>query len=144
MFLYKLLKKFSFVHDLTAVSALLSGRGSPRGVHTFGRANFPVGRGFHPRGPGHGGRMGFTERDFGSPYPPFRGRSNFGRGNENNKLFSSLLKMKLTNFVPLSPSLLSLPFMLTVLWEKTLSVYLILMSTQLNKSQRYYYTLFEL
>lgn len=60
------------------------GRGLPRGGHTLGRANFPRGRGFHPRGPGHGGRMGFTEHEFGSPYPPFRGRSNFGRGNENN------------------------------------------------------------
>nr|XP_018625788.1 nucleolin-like isoform X7 [Nicotiana tomentosiformis] len=55
------------------------GRGFPRGGHTFGRANFPRGRGFHPRVPGHGGRMGFAEHQFGSPYPPIRGRSNFGR-----------------------------------------------------------------
>nr|XP_004233551.1 nucleolin-like isoform X2 [Solanum lycopersicum] len=60
------------------------GRGLPRGGHTLGRANFPRGRGFHPRGPGHGGRMGFTEHEFGSPYPPFRGRSNFGRGGRWN------------------------------------------------------------
>lgn len=60
------------------------GRGFPRGGHTFGRANLPRGRGFHPRGPGHGGRMGFTEHEFGSPYPPFRGRSNFGRGGRWN------------------------------------------------------------
>ncbi|XP_070024374.1 uncharacterized protein [Nicotiana sylvestris] len=55
------------------------GRGFPRGGHTFGRANFPRGRGFYPRVPGHGGRMGFVEHQFGSSYPPIRGRSNFGR-----------------------------------------------------------------
>ncbi|XP_060195827.1 uncharacterized protein LOC132625068 isoform X2 [Lycium barbarum] len=60
------------------------GRGSPRGGHTFGRASIPRGRGFNPRGPGHGGRMGFAEHKFGSPYPPFRGRSNFGRGGRWN------------------------------------------------------------
>ncbi|XP_055803230.1 uncharacterized protein LOC129872314 isoform X2 [Solanum dulcamara] len=60
------------------------GRGFPRGGHTFGRANFPRGRGLHPRAPSHGGRMGFTEHEFGSPYPPFRGRSNFGRGGRWN------------------------------------------------------------
>ncbi|CAN4123675.1 unnamed protein product [Withania somnifera] len=56
------------------------GRDFPRGRHTFGRANLLRGRGFHPRGPGHGGRWGFTEHEYGNPYPPFRGRSNFGRG----------------------------------------------------------------
>lgn len=87
LFLYiSCYKKFSFLHDLTAVWALLSGRGFPRGGHTFGRANFPRGRGFYPRVPGHGGRMGFVEHQFGSSYPPIRGRSNFGRGNESNKL----------------------------------------------------------
>ncbi|KAF3639555.1 putative peptidyl-prolyl cis-trans isomerase Pin1-like [Capsicum annuum] len=59
------------------------GRGFLRG-HSFGRAIFPRGRGFHPRRPGHVGRMGFTEHEFGSPYPPFRGRSNAGRGGRWN------------------------------------------------------------
>ncbi|KAJ8544771.1 hypothetical protein K7X08_017354 [Anisodus acutangulus] len=60
------------------------GRGFPREGHTLGRANFPRGRGFHPHGPAHGGRMGSAEHELGSPYPPFRGRSNFGRGGRWN------------------------------------------------------------
>ncbi|KAJ8550122.1 hypothetical protein K7X08_033829 [Anisodus acutangulus] len=60
------------------------GRGFPRGGHTFGRANVPRGRGFHPHGPAHGGRMAFTKHEFGSPHPPFSGRSNFGRGGRWN------------------------------------------------------------
>ncbi|KAL2552682.1 nucleolin-like [Forsythia ovata] len=57
------------------------GRGFGRGGRPFNRANFQYGRGFNPRGPGHGGRMGFPNNpDFDSPYPPFHGRQNFGRG----------------------------------------------------------------
>ncbi|XP_022841662.1 nucleolin-like [Olea europaea var. sylvestris] len=57
------------------------GRGFGRGGRPFNQANFQYGRGFNPRGPGHGGRMGFpNNQDFDSPYPPFHGRQNFGRG----------------------------------------------------------------
>lgn len=144
MFCSKLVKKFSFVDDLTAVRSLLSGRGFLRG-HSFGRAIFPRGRGFHPRRPGHVGRMGFTEHEFGSPYPPFRGRSNAGRGNENNKLCSSSLKMKLINFIPLSSSLTPSPISpINVNWSLGTHFARVphIMITQLKLSQKYYYTLY--
>ncbi|KAI3451468.1 hypothetical protein Pfo_008133 [Paulownia fortunei] len=60
---------------------LLAGRGFGRGGRPFNRANFQYGRGYYPRGPGRGGRMGFSnEHEFDEPYPPFHGRPNFARG----------------------------------------------------------------
>ncbi|CAK9157042.1 unnamed protein product [Ilex paraguariensis] len=57
------------------------GRGFGRGGQPFNRPNFQRGRGFYQRGRSQAGRMGFAnEPDHDSPYPPFHGRQNFGRG----------------------------------------------------------------
>ncbi|KAK4416795.1 Heterogeneous nuclear ribonucleoprotein Q [Sesamum alatum] len=72
---------FRIAHSSSGTFPRFSGRSSGRGGRPFNRANFQHGRGFYPRGPGRGGRVGFPpEYEFDNPYPPFHGRPNFGRG----------------------------------------------------------------
>lgn len=56
------------------------GRGFGRGGHAFNRPSFHHGRGFYPRGPGHGGRMGsLNDRELDDEYP-LHGRQSFAHG----------------------------------------------------------------
>ncbi|XP_020554681.1 nucleolin isoform X2 [Sesamum indicum] len=72
---------FWIAHGSSGTFPRFSGRGFGRGGRSFNRANIQHGRGFYPRGPGRGGRMGFPhEHEIDNPYPPFHGRPNLEQG----------------------------------------------------------------